>query len=99
MKLESERGVIRHLNSVRVVPSDNTLRRPVILVPHRLRRPIVLSDSPPVRCVEKPPSSPKSAPLAPPAESPRVRQPMKKPTVHRCSAWKGFLLSQLSRQL
>ncbi|CAB0039504.1 unnamed protein product [Trichogramma brassicae] len=50
-KLDSERGAVGRVASVGVIPSGSTLKRPVIIIPRR-KRPVVLSDSPPVRCIE-----------------------------------------------
>ncbi|CAB0040051.1 unnamed protein product [Trichogramma brassicae] len=47
----------------------------------RRRRLVMLSDSPPVRCIEKPPPTPKSYPLMTPSDPPSAQLPTKRPVI------------------
>ncbi|CAB0030668.1 unnamed protein product [Trichogramma brassicae] len=73
-KLDSERGAVRRVASVGVLPSGSTLKRPVIQVHRPLRRAVVLSDSPPVRRAEKPKPLPPPVTVPAPEELPCIRQ-------------------------
>ncbi|CAB0037862.1 unnamed protein product [Trichogramma brassicae] len=80
-KLDSERGAVRRVASVGVLPSGSTLRRPVIQVHRPLRRAVVLSDSPPVRCIKKPPPPSRSSPSTTPTDPPSAQLPTKRPVI------------------
>ncbi|CAB0035442.1 unnamed protein product [Trichogramma brassicae] len=80
-KLDSERGAVRRVASVGVLPSGSTLKRPVIQVHRPLRRAVVLSDSPPVRCIKKPPLPSRSSPSITPTDPPSAQLPTKRPVI------------------
>ncbi|CAB0040772.1 unnamed protein product [Trichogramma brassicae] len=83
--LDSERGAVRCVASVGVLPSGSTLKRLVIQVQRPLRRAVMLSDSPPVRSIEKPPPPSRSSPSVAPTDPPSAQLPTKRPViqVHR----------------